>query len=423
MTRPQETRQSGALAQAVPLRVLVVDDSKLQRRILRASCQRMGCEVEEACDGREALSLLKRERFEIVLSDWMMPGLTGPELCREIRDLPGSDYVYFILQTSRAEKDSVAEGLDAGADDFLTKPVNAAELRARMRAGERLLDMQRELSRRNTEVEAAYARIKTLYDSLERDLEEAKKLQLSLIPRTHCRFGRDEAALHLRSSGHVGGDLVGCVELPGGCAGLFGIDVSGHGVSSALLTARVAGMFNASTPDACLLLERTGAGAFRPRAPRSVAEALNNRLLEEMSTDLYLTLFYAVVDPGTGEARAVQAGHPHPIVLSAHGETRLIGDGGPPVGLIAGIGFEDIRFSLAPGDRLFVYSDGVTECCNEEGVQLGEEGLARMVRAFNHFAPRDLAAAIEAQLLDHAADPDLEDDVSMLVYDHARRRD
>jgi len=132
-----------------PGRILVVDDSRLQRRILSSLVKGWGFEVAEAASGSEGVEMAGSFRPDIVLSDWMMPGMNGLEFCEAFRASSGDRYGYFILLTSKSEKDEVARGLDAGADDFLSKPVNAHELRARVRAGERILKMQRELTRSN----------------------------------------------------------------------------------------------------------------------------------------------------------------------------------------------------------------------------------------------------------------------------------
>ncbi|MFN3294596.1 MAG: PleD family two-component system response regulator [Gemmobacter sp.] len=138
-------------------RALVVDDSRAQRLLLRVALARWGYDVTEAASADAALDLCRSTAFDIVLSDWVMPGLSGPEFCRAFRALPREGYGYFILLTSKSDKDEVAEGLDAGADDFLSKPVDPGELRARMQAGERLLSMQRELQDKNRLLGAALA--------------------------------------------------------------------------------------------------------------------------------------------------------------------------------------------------------------------------------------------------------------------------
>ena len=137
----------------------------------------------------------------------MMPGMTGPEFCREFRQMTRDSYGYFILLTSKSEKDAIAHGLDAGADDFLTKPVNAGELRARISAGERILRMERELTEKNRLISSTLDELQAVYDSLDNDLIEAKKLQQSLVSDRYRDFGSAEVSMLLQSCGHVGGDL------------------------------------------------------------------------------------------------------------------------------------------------------------------------------------------------------------------------
>jgi sigma-B regulation protein RsbU (phosphoserine phosphatase) len=132
-----------------PLPVLVVDDSTAQRRVLALQLQRWGYRVVEAASGEDALRACQATDFEMVLSDRMMPGMTGLEFCRKFKSMPRDGYGYFTLLTSKSEKAEVADGLEVGADDFLSKPVSLTELSARLRAGERILGMQRELVQKN----------------------------------------------------------------------------------------------------------------------------------------------------------------------------------------------------------------------------------------------------------------------------------
>ena len=126
-------------------RVLLVDDSRLQRRILAASLKKWGFEVVQAEGGEEALDICRAEPPDLIISDWLMPGLSGVEFCRALREEETDFYIYFLMLTSKSDKNEVAEALDAGADDFMTKPVNSDELRARISAGERILSVQRAL--------------------------------------------------------------------------------------------------------------------------------------------------------------------------------------------------------------------------------------------------------------------------------------
>jgi sigma-B regulation protein RsbU (phosphoserine phosphatase) len=247
--------------------VLIVDDSSLQRKILRSSVARWGFDIIEAESAEEALQICQISQPDIILSDWVMPGMNGLEFCRAFRNLPDEKYGYFILLTSKSEKNEVTAGLQAGADDFLTKPINGDELRARISAGERILEMHRELLKKNEVISETLDELQRVYDSLDHDLMEAKKLQQSLVRRRQKTFPTAELSLLLRSSGHVGGDLVGFYPSGQNHLGLFAIDVSGHGISSALMTARLAGYLSASAPDQNVALERVGDGTYRSLPP------------------------------------------------------------------------------------------------------------------------------------------------------------
>jgi putative two-component system response regulator len=124
------------------VRVLVVEDDCLSAEILTNSLQRFGYEVTTASNGREAFELIRTGRFQLVVSDWEMPEMNGVEFCRQIRQRQWSSYIYVILVTSFEGVDSVVEGLNAGADDFLSKPFEPEELRVRLRAGERILSLE-----------------------------------------------------------------------------------------------------------------------------------------------------------------------------------------------------------------------------------------------------------------------------------------
>jgi phosphoserine phosphatase RsbU/P len=415
----QSARQSDRIIERVPAasavrRVLVVDDSRAQRRLLGMSLQRGGYEVVEAGSGEEALYLCQSQDFAMVISDWVMPGMSGLDFCRAFRALPRETYAYFILLTSNSESTQVADGLDCGADDFLTKPVHSDELHARLRAGERILGMQSELVEKNRLISAAMGHLQTMHDNLDRDLIEARKVQQALIRDRYRDFGVANLSVLLRPSGHVGGDLAGFFELSPGKVALFSVDVAGHGVASAMMTARLAGLFVGSDADQNI--------AFRGNIalpPAAVAERLNNLILDELGVDQYLTLAYAELDLATGGVEMVQAGHPHPVVLRADGRVEFVGQGGLPVGLIAGAGYQPLALQLGAGDRLFLVSDGVTECMAPDGSELGQDGLDRILQANAHLSPQDFLEALVWDLTDFSGGQDFRDDVSGVLLHYA----
>ena len=127
------------------MRILIAEDDGVSRVVLASKLKELGHEVLETRDGSEAWSLFVEERPRIIVTDWMMPGLDGGELCQRVRALVDQPYTYVIVLTSRTGKGSYLEAMDAGADDFLTKPVDMDELTARLRVAERVLALQTEV--------------------------------------------------------------------------------------------------------------------------------------------------------------------------------------------------------------------------------------------------------------------------------------
>lgn len=125
------------------MKILIADDDSLSRRLLERTLVRAGYEVMPVVNGRQAVeNLCGRDMPRLALLDWMMPELDGPGVCREIRSCRDQSYIYMILLTSRESKEDVVAGLESGADDYLIKPFNADELKARLRTGERVLHLE-----------------------------------------------------------------------------------------------------------------------------------------------------------------------------------------------------------------------------------------------------------------------------------------
>lgn len=406
-----------AAAALQPL-VLVVDDSKAQRRVLALRLGRWGYRVAEAASGEEAMAMVSSQDFGIILSDWMMPGMTGLEFCKAFRALPREGYSYFILLTSKSEKTEVADGLENGADDFLSKPVNFDELRARLRAGERILSMHSELVEKNRMIGTTLDELQKIYDSLDRDLVEARKLQQTLVRDRFRDYGAGRASLLLRPSGHVGGDLVGSFLIDAQRLAVYSVDVSGHGVASAMMTARLAGLLSGSSPDQNIALRQMPDGSRGAWPPDQVAARLNRVMLDDMQVDQYFTMAYAEIDLRTGQTLMVQAGHPYPAILRASGLAEALGEGGMPIGLIDDADYTLTAFQLYPGDRLVLVSDGVTECPGPDGADLGEDGFLALLDKNAGLDSPSLLEALIWDLAAHSGTDEFPDDVSGVIFDY-----
>ncbi len=395
----------------------MVDDSRVQRRILSSYLNRWGYRVIEADSGEAALKICEFENPDLIISDWMMPGMSGLEFCTAYRQMRSDRYGYFILLTSKSEKGEVARGLDVGADDFLTKPVNASELRARIRAGQRILGMERELTEKNRLVSKTLAEMQTLYDAIDRDLIEARHLQQSLVRDRVRHYPGLDLSLLLRPAGRVGGDLVGAFQINDTQIGCYSIDVSGHGIASALMTARLAAYFSGNSPEQNIAITHDTDGRTVMLPPSEVATHLNTLILEEMETEHYLTLLLARIDLASGEAVFTQAGHPHPALQRGDGSMEFPGAGGLPVGLIPGAGFEDNTLTLAPGDRFFLCSDGITECEDKGGTMLDQQGLTELMTRNAKLSGEAFFDALIWDMTQFTGKSEFADDVSGVLLD------
>ncbi|KGJ11422.1 fused response regulator/phosphatase [Paracoccus versutus] len=401
--------------------VLLVDDSRAQRRTLAVQLIRAGYQVVEAASGDEAMRICLERRPDIVISDWMMPGQSGLEFCRRFREMQSDRYGYFILLTSRNDKKDIAQGLRAGADEFLTKPVSGAELLARLSASERILRMEESLRSANAQLSATLAQLRETQAAIDRDLREAQRLQQGLVRERHGRYGDFDLSLLMRPAGHIGGDLVGFFPINARRIGLFALDVAGHGVASALLCARLAALLSGGT-DQNIALRITDLGLYDARPPAEVLRHLNTLMIEELRIESYFTMVYADLDFLTGQLRLVQAGHPHPVLQHADGRIERIGGGGLPVGVFPDAAYDEVQLALGPGDRLFISSDGLTESENARGEPLGEEGLNAILRT-NATLRGDALLESICWSAAHYAGGRRSDDISAVLVERQRNGD
>jgi sigma-B regulation protein RsbU (phosphoserine phosphatase) len=398
--------------------VLIVEDSRSQRILLRARLQRWGCEVIEAADGLAALTILRSHRVPMVISDWMMPGMTGPELCRALRSAPdGGPYTYVILLTAKHDKDDVAAGLSAGADDFLSKPVDEGELLARLDAGFRVIEMQERMVDQAQRIARDYRELRGLYETIDRDLRAASLLQRETLPPALGTCNGSTLAVQVQSAGHVGGDLVGYFPIGETGIGVYSIDVAGHGVASSLMTVRLAQLFDPRDPRANIAFRVSRDGLPVIRDPAEVMAELNTLFQNTGSHDLYFTMALAILDLGTGTGRICQAGHPSPALLGRSGTVRFLGSGGPPVGLLPDSAFVSEAFQIEPGGRLLLYSDGLTEAAQADGSMVDETGLAALLADQADLSTGSLIPTLLTRLRAATGRSTFDDDLSALLVE------
>ncbi len=392
--------------------VLIVEDVHGQRRLLSAVVRKLGHKVHEAQDGLEALSLLAAEpTIRLVISDWMMPGLDGIGLCEAIRAGDFDRYIYFILLTGKTERSATVQGLSVGADDFLNKPVDFQELEVRLKAGCRVVELEQTLDQKNSELQ------QTL-DMLEDDLESAALTQQSLLaePATIQNIVFD---WHFKPSKILGGDMFGYHAIDDENVMFYQLDVAGHGIRSALFSFALNNLLKDVDGASSIVREEGRELSGTPVSPEQVISRLNKRFQTTADSMLYFTMSYGVIHTPTGRVRLCHAGHPPILWLRPKDDTiGELGDAGVPVGMVTNASWCCQQIQLKPGDRLFLYSDGITECENGQQQMFGEQRLKDILKDAWQLPMTTMIGQVWNDLCQWRGSENFDDDMTYLVMEY-----
>ncbi|MEN9264437.1 MAG: SpoIIE family protein phosphatase, partial [Gloeomargarita sp. GMQP_bins_44] len=334
-------------------KVLVIDDDPTMRLVLQRNLQQQGYEVAVAADGLQGWELAQSWQPALVICDWMMPGLNGLEVCQRLRQTPALATTFFILLTSRDQVADRVQGLDSGADDFLVKPIDASELQARVRAGLRLYQLNRDLQDQKKR--------------LEDELAEAAAYVRSLLPAPR-RQGEITADWVYFPSTELGGDCFDYFDLDDRHLVVYVLDVAGHGVGAALLSVSV------------LNLLRSGSLREVLHQPATVLALLNRFFPMEQHKDKYFTAWYGVYDRQTRQLTYANAGHPAAVLWEPAGQVTTLPGKGLAVGMFPEVTYQEHQQVLAPDARLYVFSDGAYEIpIPPTGRLWGREALVQLL--------------------------------------------
>jgi sigma-B regulation protein RsbU (phosphoserine phosphatase) len=333
--------------------ILVIDDDPIVRAVLKRTLQKQGYNTTAVGNGEEGIKQAKQIRPALIVCDWMMSPVDGIEVCRMIKAEPDLSTTFFVLLTAKGEVEDRVMGLDAGADEFLSKPIDMNELRARVRAGLRLHQLNEDLRSQKRAVDA-------LNQKLRSELDEAAEYVRSLLPSPYKDTTVTIDTL-FKPSAELGGDCFDYYKLDDDNLVIYLLDVSGHGVGSALMSISALNVMRSRSVRAA----QSQSLRANFSKPSQVLTALNDAFQMTEHGDKYFTMWYGVYNQTTRQLVYATAGHPPGILLHQTSDTSIqvkqLGEPGLPVGMLEESFFEDSEMEIEPDSTLYIFSDGAYE--------------------------------------------------------------
>ena len=394
--------------------ILAVDDDVDILDLLEISLDSDGYNVITAVNGLDAIEKAKSHVPDLILLDLMMPKMDGFEVIDNLRSNSQTRAIPVIMLTARALINEKLQGLDAGADDYITKPFDLKELTARIKA---VLGRTQPTKYINPLIGAMGDWFsETGVEQLATHLKTAATIQQRLLPQAPPNLPGFDISGVLRSSTSVSGDFYDFIPFDDGCLGIVIADVRGKGIPAALLMVMIR--------TALRLVCR------QESSPAAVIKSINDLLVIDTEPDLFATMVYGILDPKTLSFTYSNAGHCHPLHLKDRGvhNKRKLGVKGTKLkihqlrtgGMVAGsfdfAEFENETVQLECGDTILFYTDGFTEAEREtDGAFYGEERLLDVIRSSKNLSAEMICKTIEDNLVDFIGRKQQTDDLTLVV--------
>ena len=380
-----------------PARILVVDDSKVNRMLLTRELEQYEHQVDLAENGRQALEMLAEADYDLVLLDVEMPEMNGYQTLETLRSNIDLRHLPVIMVTSIDDMGSCVRCIELGAEDYLPKPFDPVLLEARVGAS---LEKKRLRDR-----EHAYLK------ALERELEIGRDIQMSFLPSELPQADGWEIAASLRAAREVAGDFYDAFTLGanGGICLVIG-DVCDKGVGAALFMTLFRSLLRFTMGATNMFGERS------PAAKLKYAVTLTNNYIADThgDTGMFATIFFGLLEPQKGVLTYINAGHEPPVIFKQDGIQKRLPSTGLAVGVIPDWEFKVEQVLINPGDLLFAFTDGAPEMNNPAGDFFGKERLLELARV-NARSASGVVAEINTQLIDYIGDGNQFDDITLMA--------
>jgi sigma-B regulation protein RsbU (phosphoserine phosphatase) len=367
--------------------VLIVDDSPVNLQVLLRTLHGSGHRILAARNGQMALEIARRARPDLMLLDVMMPEIDGFEVCRTIKSDPETQETLVIFLSALGEVSDKVAGLKLGAVDYITKPIQAEEVLARVEAHLTRQYLERELRRSR--------------DRLDRELAAAAGMQRLILPPVLPRHPLAEFAAYYRTSLHAGGDYYDVMDLGAGRYGIIVADVSGHGAPAAIVMAMIRAVLHTHPS---------------PDDPPAVLQHINRHFHYLWDRGIFATAVYGVLDAARGMLRLSCAGHPPPLLAREGRSIEPVAvDAVVPLLLMELEHVPCTEHALRSGDRVLLYTDGITERRAEDGTMYEQERLTASLTSVSLLRPPAIIEHLMAELDAFAGGHEPDDDQTLVI--------
>ena len=368
--------------------LLLVDDNPTNLQVLYQTLETMGCKLLVAKNGETALAIAQKASPDLILLDIMMPGIDGFEVCRRLKDNPDTADIPVIFLSALTETKDKVQGLQLGAVDYVSKPFQPDEVIARVDTHLTIHRLKREVEQKK--------------DALEDELKAASDVQRRLLPKKLPEISGLKLAVHYETSLYAGGDYYDIAKMGDNQWGFLVADAEGHSAPAAVMMAMTCALFR-SYPEP-------------PAEPGELLYFLNQHLCK-VADPSFVTALYVVYDAGNHRLKISRAGHPPPMIYrSAEKKAIEYQCGGVfPMGIDPYEQVPVTEAELQPGDRILMYTDGITERFSIDGETYGEERLLRQLEGGGDLQPEELLSAIMKDVDDFANGRPADDDQALLL--------